>query len=259
MSASTQRPNGVRTPCPVTQAPQVSWATRPSSPPSKPAFAFAAPSDQTPASTYVILAAPSIRNNTPAGDQLSWTIVPNISIPGAYDKAAHDVDYIFHCASPEPFFGKDGCVGTEEEIYVRPAVAVVIGLLESARRHAAGTLRRVVVESWIVAIIPMLCFTRQGLDRPASDGESRVATPPAPCRSGFGVYRASNIAALNASEAWMKVHNPKVNLVSIIPAWLWSETPILSVEDVATAHVCVLSPSVSGKQSFYRDRHVAVE
>ncbi|KAK1672626.1 reductase [Colletotrichum godetiae] len=238
-----------------------------------------------------ILAAPSIKNLNPTSSQLTWTIVPDISALGAYDEAVQGVTYIIHCASPVPTFGKDERVGTEEEVYVRPAVASVLGLLESAKRHDVDTLRRVVVTSSIVAVVPMECFMGQGLDRPAIDGESRVATPAAPYGSGFGAYRASKIAALHASEAWMKEHSPKFNLVSIIPAWIWghdelsttaesllsgsnsvlleylrgrkSDTPILSgfvsVDDVAAAHICALSPSVSGKQSFLLGRHVAME
>ncbi|KAI3537238.1 reductase [Colletotrichum paranaense] len=240
-----------------------------------------------------ILAAPSIKSNNPSKDQLSWTIVPDISHPGAYDEAVQGVTYIIHCASPVPTFGKDERVGTEEEVYVKPAVAGVLGLLESAKRHATNTLTRVVVTSSIVAVIPMECFMGQGLDRPAIDGESRVATPVAPFGSGFGAYRASKIAALSASEAWVKEHATSTNfdLISVIPAWIWgrdelsttaesllsgsnsvlleylrgrkSDTPILSsfisVDDVAAAHVNALSPSVSGKQSFLLGRHVAIE
>ncbi|KAK1730110.1 hypothetical protein CaCOL14_013136 [Colletotrichum acutatum] len=240
-----------------------------------------------------ILAAPSIKNINPTKDQLSWVIVPDITHPGAYDEGVQGVTYIVHCASPVPTFGKDERVGTEEEVYVKPAVAGVLGLLESAKRHAADTLRRVVVTSSIVAVVPMECFMGQGLDRPAIDGKSRVATPAAPYGSGFGAYRASKIAALRASEAWMKEHGTSTNfdLVSIIPAWIWgrdelsttaesllsgsnsvlleylrgrkSDTPILSsfvsVDDVAASHVRALSPSVSGKQSFLLGRYVAME
>ncbi|EXF78822.1 reductase [Colletotrichum fioriniae PJ7] len=240
-----------------------------------------------------ILAAPSIKCINPTKDQLSWVIVPNISHPGAYEEAVPGVTYIIHCASPVPTFGKDERVGTEEQVYVKPAVAGVLNLLESAKRHAADTLRRIVVTSSIVAVVPMESFMGQGLDRPAIDGESRVATPAAPYGSGFGAYRASKIAALRASEAWMEEHGTSTNfdLVSIIPAWIWgrdelsttaesllsgsnsvlleylrgrkSDTPILSsfvsVDDVAAAHVRALSPSVSGKQSFLLGRHVAIE
>ncbi|GJC85650.1 putative uncharacterized oxidoreductase C513.07 [Colletotrichum liriopes] len=238
-----------------------------------------------------ILAAPSIQSLKPTNEQLSWVIVADVLAPGAYDEAVKGVDYIIHCASPVPTFGKDERKGTDDEIYVNPAVGGVVGMLTSAAAHAVNTVRRVVVTSSIVAVVPIECFVGKGLDRPAFDGESRVATPVAPYGSGFGAYCASKAAALNASEAWMKEHCPAFDLVPTVPAWIWghdelsttaeallsgsnsvlieylrgrkSNVPInanfVSVNDVAAVHVRALSPSTFGKQGYFLGRPVSME
>ncbi|KZL84275.1 3-beta hydroxysteroid dehydrogenase [Colletotrichum incanum] len=238
-----------------------------------------------------ILAAPSIQDLKPTDDQLSWVVVPDILAPGAYNEAVKGVNYIIHCASPVPKFGKDERTGTDDEIYVNPAVAGVVGMLTSAAAHAVNTVRRVVVTSSIVAVVPIECFMGKGLDRPAFDGESRVATPVAPYGSRFAAYCASKAAALNASEAWMKEHCPAFDLVSTVPAWIWghdelsttaetllsgsnsvlleylrgrkSTVPInanfVSVDDVAAAHVRALSSSIFGKQGYFLGRPVSME
>lgn len=238
-----------------------------------------------------ILAAPSIQRLSPADDRLSWVVVPDITAPGAYDEAVKDTDFIIHCASPVPTFGKDERKGTDDEIYVNPAVAGVIGMLASAAAHAADTVKRVVVTSSIVAVVPIECFGGGGLDRQPIDGESRVATPIAPYGSGFGAYCASKVAALNASEAWMEEHRPAFDLISTVPAWIWghdelsttaesllsgsnsvlleylrgrksempTDTNFVSVNDVAAAHIRALSPSISGKRGYFLGRAVLME
>ncbi|KAK6208861.1 reductase [Colletotrichum tabaci] len=238
-----------------------------------------------------ILAAPSIQRLSPADDRLSWVVVPDITAPGAYDEAVKDTDFIIHCASPVPTFGKDERKGTDDEIYVSPAVAGVIGMLASAAANAADTVKRVVVTSSIVAVVPIECFGGKGLERQPIDGESRVATPIAPYGSGFGAYCASKVAALNASEAWMEEHRPAFDLISTVPAWIWghdelsttaeslllgsnsvlleylrgrksempTDTNFVSVNDVAAAHIRALSPSISGKRGYFLGRAVLME
>ncbi|KAL0937943.1 3-beta hydroxysteroid dehydrogenase [Colletotrichum truncatum] len=240
-----------------------------------------------------VLSAPSLQSLQVSNNQLSWVIVPDIAALGAYDDAVKDVKYIIHCASPVPKFGPNGLGangrhGTDEEIFVTPAVRGVVGMLESAAAHAADTVKRIVVTSSVVAVMPRSAFRGEGLDRPAFTGESRLPTPAAPYEDA---YSASKTASLEASEIWIKEHQPAFDLISIMPAWILGHeefakttksllegsnsvllglltgrkssttinTGCISVTDVADAHISALSPSVSGGQSFLLSRHIVFE
>ncbi|KAF9872253.1 3-beta hydroxysteroid dehydrogenase [Colletotrichum karsti] len=235
-----------------------------------------------------IMASPSLRSIQPSEEQLAWVIVHDITVPNAYDEAVKGVKYIIHCASPVVKLRPDGRQGTDDEIYVNPAVQGVVGMLESAAAHAGDTVERIVVTSSIVAIMPRSCFRGEGLDRPAFTGESRLPWPVAPYEDA---YSASKTAALEASERWMREHKPAFDLISIMPAWIFGReelattpeallsgsngvllellrgnkfdwtinTGYVSVQDVVDAHIRALSPSVPGGKSFILSKHIAFE
>ncbi|KAF5000303.1 hypothetical protein FDECE_11251 [Fusarium decemcellulare] len=219
--------------------------------------------------------------------KISWAIVPDITVPGAYDEAVVDVQYIIHVASPvgDVRTWGDSQTLSDDEIFVKPAVAGVIGMLESAAAHSP-TLKRIVVTSSIVAIFPIPYF--QGVKPPEDqvfNADSRLETPVAPYAPGLA-YHASKIAALNESEAWMKKRSPKFDMINIFPAWIWgknefaekaddlmggsnavllkalngteAKVPVntagVSVHDCAQAHVLALQPSIEGDQAFITGR-----
>ncbi|RSL88949.1 hypothetical protein CEP51_001469 [Fusarium floridanum] len=229
-----------------------------------------------------ILATESVKKLGSLTQKISWVIVPDITAPGAYDEAVTDAQYIIHVASPVGDIRTWGSSTlSDEEAFVKPAVSGVINMLESAAAHSP-TLKRIVVTSSIVAIFPMKYF--MGETPPQDhvfDANSRLEDLAPPYPPGFA-YQASKIAALNASEAWMKKHNPKFDLVSTLPAWIFgknefaakaddlmggsnstllnvlkgteSKVPInsavVSVHDCAQAHLLALNPSVGGGQAF---------
>ncbi|KAJ4171951.1 hypothetical protein NW754_007547 [Fusarium falciforme] len=230
-----------------------------------------------------ILATESVKKLGTLTRKLSWIIVPDITAPGAYDEAVIDVQYILHVASPVGDIRTWGDSSTlsDEEIFVKPAVSGVIGMLESAAAHSP-TLKRIVVTSSVVAIFPTKYFMGEAPPQDhVFDANSRLEDPTPPYPPGFA-YQASKIAALNASEAWMKKHNPKFDMISCLPAWIFgtnefatkaddlmggsnstllnvlkgteSKVPVnsaaVSVQDCAQAHLLALNPSVAGDQAF---------
>jgi nucleoside-diphosphate-sugar epimerase len=82
---------------------------------------------------------------------LDFVVIPDLTQAGAYDQALQNVDYIFHIASPMPGTGDDF-----KTTYLAPAVQGTTGLLEAAEK--VGTVKRVVVMSSVVALIPMHTF-----------------------------------------------------------------------------------------------------
>jgi nucleoside-diphosphate-sugar epimerase len=75
--------------------------------------------------------------------QLSGVIVPDITVPGAYDEAVQGVKYIIHVASP--LAGKTTATDYEASM-IHPAIRGTVGILESAAK-VAGIARVVITAS----------------------------------------------------------------------------------------------------------------
>jgi nucleoside-diphosphate-sugar epimerase len=79
--------------------------------------------------------------------QLTSFIVPDITVPGAYDEAVKGVKYIVHLASP--------LAGNEkgadyEATFIQPAIQGTVGMLESAIKTTG--IERVVITASILSI-----------------------------------------------------------------------------------------------------------
>lgn len=84
-------------------------------------------------------------------DSLETAIVPDITVPGAFDDAVKDVDGIIHMASPFVIKVEDN-----ERDLILPALDGTRGILESAQKHGSR-VRRVVITSSFAAVAD---FTR---------------------------------------------------------------------------------------------------
>ncbi|KAK3657176.1 hypothetical protein LTR56_002692 [Elasticomyces elasticus] len=196
------------------------------------------------------------------GSRLTFAIVPDFVVDGAFDEAANGVRYIIHVASPIPT-STPADADIDKEV-VKPAVQGNIGLLESARK--AGGITRVVVTSSVIAMLPLSAL--QGV--PLSDtidAESRVPDIPGPFTDVGFAYVASKIAALNSGERWVREQKPSfdagteyfqsgtnkyplnvvLGLDAGVPA---APAQVNYVSDTALAHVRALDPKVKGNQAF---------
>jgi nucleoside-diphosphate-sugar epimerase len=79
-------------------------------------------------------------------DRLEFTIVDDITRPGAFDEAVKGVDGIIHSASPL----SSGEPGLDPSLLIEPAVNGTIGIIKSALK--SPTVQRIVVTSSIMAI-----------------------------------------------------------------------------------------------------------
>ncbi|GAD93931.1 hypothetical protein NECHADRAFT_52490 [Paecilomyces variotii No. 5] len=236
---------------------------------------------RTVAAAEKIHAAKSIKDLAPTQEQLSMVLVPDIIVPHAHDEAVKGVQYIIHCASP---MHPENSTGTEDEVFIQPAVQGSVGMLTSALAYARSTLKRVVITSSIVAIIPPEYFMGHGdptkLPFNADSRVPNLSPPYAP--PGFGVYQASKTAALNAIESWRTTNSAPFDIITPMPGLITgrddlattpeglakggnaillsllkgNKSPIplnsafVDVDDVASAHVRALDPDVPGNQGF---------
>lgn len=226
-----------------------------------------------------VLARPDIQELNP-GSRLTFTIVPDITAPGAYDHAVEGVTHMIHIASPL-VTGDRVPLHKHEEYFIQPAVRGTLSLLEAA--NLGGTVRRVVITSSIVALIPVRQM--EGTERmdpwhPVNPND-RVPFQQGPYHSEFAAYSASKVAALEAAETWMERERPAFDVVHLHPGFVLGRNDAATTtsqtlqgtnavvlamllgkkfgpyagatvhaEDVARVHVASLDPTILGNQSY---------
>ncbi|KAK4503504.1 hypothetical protein PRZ48_004419 [Zasmidium cellare] len=210
---------------------------------------------------------------------LSFTIVPDILAPGAYDDAVKDVKYIIHVASPLSSSAPDDDYETH---MIQPAVQGTLNILEAAKK--SPSVKRVVITSSVVAITPLGAFSPDNNASTATPvtSTSRVEDFSGPFPHPLAAYIASKIAALNRAEKWMAEHKPPLDLIHIHPSYIEGRNDLAEkledfqsgtnrfivnlalgeklsspnvlttnhVDDSAYVHVASLDPKIAGNQSF---------
>ncbi len=227
-----------------------------------------------------VLSRPQIQALNP-GSRLTFTIVPDITVPGAYDHAVDGATHIIHIASPLASGGNSVPLNQHEAHFIQPAVHGTLNLLDAA--NLGGTVRRVVITSSFVALVPMdeLDGTRKRDPRQPVRPNDRIPFAAGPYESEFAAYAASKVAALQQAEGWMERERPAFDVVHLHPGFVLGRndtatTPAQAMQgtnsvvlalllgkrfgpyagvtvhanDVARAHVAALDPSVFGNQSY---------
>ncbi|KAL7917453.1 hypothetical protein ACQKWADRAFT_325739 [Trichoderma austrokoningii] len=229
-----------------------------------------------------VLNSPSVKALNLSEEKLSFVVVEDMEAPHAFDEAVKGATHVIHCASPIPSLGGEAPPTPEqyERFFVQAARESTIGLLESS--HKAGTVKRIVITSSLVANIPFHYYIGQGDDK-IFDAEYRIPLDNGPYGFEFQAYSASKAAALNESEAWVKENKPSFDLISVLPGWVFgadelattpqdfessstnsvllgllrgkqSDIPLngntVLLEDAARIHVLALDPKIPGNQAF---------
>lgn len=145
-------------------------------------------------------------------DRLTFTEVPVITAPNAFDEAVKGVDVIAHLAAPVSFSF------TDPEPVLRDAVEGTLRALESAL--TVPTLKSFVFMSSIAAIInnlpPPVTYTESSWNEFALPLVSQLGTsapPPA-------IYAASKTAAERAVWKFKAEHSPKFSICAINPCFV---------------------------------------
>ncbi|KAM0715584.1 hypothetical protein Q7P37_009082 [Cladosporium fusiforme] len=152
-------------------------------------------------------------------EHAEFVVVPDLLVPGALDKAAAGADSIVHLASPIPLHGDIPPERQHDELIV-PAVNATLRALEAAQK--SGSVKRVVITSSCVAIIPP-AVTLASDDPPSGlvpTGDDRLPELEPPFANTFVAYFASKIAALNASDKFIKEQKPAFDVVNIMPPYV---------------------------------------
>tara|TARA_R110002003_G_scaffold384_2_gene19221 strand:- start:18573 stop:19613 length:1041 start_codon:yes stop_codon:yes gene_type:complete len=225
-----------------------------------------------------VLAIPSIQALNP-GKKLEFAVVPDLLVDGAYDEAIKGATHVIHVASPIPDAHKEG--ESYQTTLIDPAVKGTLNILEAAKK--AGSVKRIVITSSVVAIVSWKDFTSGETGGTAFNEKSRTSFAPEPYDNTFEAYSASKVAALNETEKWLENQKEtnSFDVVNIFPGFVigrdeltndaadarrgtnmvvlgpvtgleMSYTPGASVHvrDVALAHVKSLDPKIPGNQGY---------
>lgn len=203
--------------------------------------------------------------------QLSNIIVPDITVPGAYDEAVKGVDYVIHVASPI----NEGTSKEDFEIsIVKPAVQGTVGMLEAAAKEPS--VKRIVITSSIAAITSNTTHSDEALTE-----ETRSIETTRPLTTTQDAYIMSKHEAFEATKRFVEERKPAFDVINILPVFvigrddtvteasritkgtngivmaplLGHPRPALSgimvhIDDVAEMHLRSLDPNIKGGQDF---------
>ncbi|TVY81226.1 NAD-dependent epimerase/dehydratase [Lachnellula suecica] len=195
----------------------------------------------------LILSAPSIKALNPK-DRLSFVIIPDLSAPGAYDAVLQGATYIIHIASPIVLKG-DYDPSEYQSALIGPAVEGTTSILKAAAE--TDGIKRVVITSSIVAQIDPKYFFE--VDRPENevlDHTSRTSLSAGPYPTDFHAYNASKIAALAATETFVKTHDLSFDVTNIHPSFVTGKNELVTdVSDFTLGTNVTIMGSILGNKS----------
>ena len=145
------------------------------------------------------------------GDKLSFTLVPDIEAPGAFDDAVKDVDGVIHTASPYHYPVDDN----ERDLF-HPAVNGTLRMLEAVHASGNSRIKRVVITSSFAAIIDTTKGYRPGKTYTEADwnpmtwNEAKVA-------GGGAAYCASKAFAEKAAWDFIEQKKPVFSITTLCP------------------------------------------
>ncbi|KIW16563.1 hypothetical protein PV08_03751 [Exophiala spinifera] len=200
-------------------------------------------------------------------EQLEFTIVPDITKPGAFDDAMRSVNYVVHLASP---LGR--ATDDFETNIIQPAVQGTLSILHSALKEPS--VERVVITASLASVSP-------STPRPFT-ADNTEEDPEGPFPDPFTAYVASKKLALNRTRQFLAQEKPHFSIINVMPSFVIGKNelattpeavnsgsnsralgPILGnanavalpgavchIDDVSFVHIAALDPKVDGNQNF---------
>jgi nucleoside-diphosphate-sugar epimerase len=171
-------------------------------------------------------------------DKLSFVEVPDICRDGAYDEAIKGVSYVIHHASPLPSPFLDPQTGIYE-----PTVRSANTMLQSALNEPS--VKKVVITSSVFANSPFPPDPTKEIT-----AESRVPDVPGPFDSMLPAYSAGKVAALNATDRFVKHQQPSFAIVNVFPGFVFGwDDRALSLKDISAGTNRILLAIITGQSA----------
>ncbi|OAA60645.1 NAD(P)-binding domain protein [Cordyceps fumosorosea ARSEF 2679] len=213
--------------------------------------------------------------------QIESVIVPDITVPGAYDEAVKGVTHIIHVASPIP----SAQTADFETDLIQPAIQGTVGILQSA--HKAGGIKKIVITASVAAITS----TPHISSGATINEETRTTETKRPFPNVFAAYGASKALSFQATDDFISKHNPAFTVVRILPSFVIGRDDTVTdvsqiakgtngnvmgsllgharegklsggsvhIDDVARLHVLALDPAISKHDTFLASNPVSID
>ena len=211
------------------------------------------------------------KSTEPYLSQLSFVIVPDIEVDGAFDEGVKGVDYIIHIASPLAKPSED-----LEKSIINPAIRGTLSILHSALKEPK--IRRAVITASVVSISPANPI--DAANPYTADNIEQDPTGPYP--EPFTAYSASKKLAYNRTRNFIAERAPHFDVQHVMPTFIIGKNELATttkeidagtnalalstllgrdvssampgsvahVSDVAFVHVAALDEKVKGNQNF---------
>ncbi|PYH40460.1 SDR family oxidoreductase [Aspergillus saccharolyticus JOP 1030-1] len=150
-------------------------------------------------------------------NRLSFTIVPDIAAPGAFDSAVKDVCGVIHTASPFAL-----TVADNEKDLLQPAIQGTLNVLDSIAAHGTA-VRRVVVTSSFAAILDLSQGLRPGYRYTEADWNPCTYEEAKTTTDASVAYCASKALAERKLWEWVEsaAPPPTFSVTTICPPWIF--------------------------------------
>ena len=151
--------------------------------------------------------------NAEYANKLSFALVPDMTVEGAFDEASKGAAGIIHTASPFVLAPEDN-----ERDLLQPAIQGTVRVLEAAQ---ANGIKRVVITSSFAAILDLSQGYRVGHTYTEADWNPVTYDEAAKNDNGPFVYCASKKLAEKAAWDWVAEHKPNFDLATVNPPWVF--------------------------------------
>lgn len=159
-----------------------------------------------------VLAAAPIKELNP-GYHLPFAFVSDLTAENSFSQVLHGVKHVIHVASATPSLGMEVKEKDYNAHFIKPAINGTIGMLSAAEQ--AGTVKRIVITSSVVAIAPWKYFTVEESSETWS-ASSRIASSPGHYANDWEAYAA------NAIRDFMSERKPVFGVTNIMPSLRFS-------------------------------------
>ena len=149
------------------------------------------------------------------GDKLSFTIVPDIEVPGAFDEAVKDVDGVIHSASPFHYPVDDN----ERDLF-HPAVNGTLRMLEAVHASSNKRIQRVVITASFASVVDITKGYNPGKVYTEADWNP-MTWEEAKNADGSAAYCASKSFAEKAAYDFVEKNKPSFSIATLCPPMIY--------------------------------------
>ncbi|KAL3444392.1 NAD(P)-binding protein [Aspergillus insuetus] len=151
-------------------------------------------------------------------DQLSFAIVSDIAVPGAFNDAVKGVTGVIHTASP---FALE--VADNEKDLLQPAIQGTLNIVEAVAEYGSG-VRRVIVTASFASMLDLDQAFRPGYRYTEADWNPCSYETARTTSSATMAYCASKALAEKALWDWVAEKKPAFGVTTICPPWIFGPT-----------------------------------